>query len=228
MKFKLLLLFFLFVGVAHAGDTINDVNYGFGHHTVPAIFVNGESVQMNSNGFWLGNVFIKSSETEAYDNSLPSYTYWLSCIIYIQPGTSVSVIDSPGELNQTFNSLDTVFENEWGNGPGLITINCQFTIIIQYLSDTATAILNIQPDKQLTIYPNPTTRFLNFTNYYSINGTGRIDIFDITGVEVLQQNFEVGFGIQTNPIDISNLPNGVYLLQYTVNGNRRIERIVKI
>jgi hypothetical protein len=94
--------------------------------------------------------------------------------------------------------------------------------------DSLTTIQNIQSGKQGIIYPNPTAGLLNFTNYYPSNGTAGVEIFDVSGREVIQQNFAFSPGLQTNAIDMGNLPNGVYLVQYTVNGNKKMEKVVKM
>ncbi len=181
----------------------------------------------------------------------------LLCRIFIFPGDSVNVKDVPGQLNRTFYRPDSVFEDEFYlYCPDAPEYDNYFTIVVQYLPDSLqhyylthfdtsymdslsrvdsikkidslATIQNIEAGKQNIIYPNPTNGLLIFTNYYTSNGTAGVEIFDLNGREVMEQNFEVSPGLQTNPVDMGNLPNGVYLVQYTVNGDRRTEKVIKM
>jgi Secretion system C-terminal sorting domain len=262
MKFGLVLICFLVTRLAFGGDTI----YGSKYSNAPAMIVNGVVVMniasypwqnqeiniYDSSNFWIGGLYVNNNiSIENYVLTNQEYgsegtlLNLLNCIIYIQPGESVTIVDSPGVLNRTFYEPDTIVEIEsFVPGCGGVLEQSIFTITIKYLSgpleqyylnhfdpsytDSLATIQNIESGKQSTIYPNPTTGLLNFTNYYPNNGTAGVEIFDISGREVIQQNFEVSPGLQTNPVDIGNLPNGVYLVQYTVNGNSRTEKMVKM
>lgn len=277
MKFRLILLCFLVAQLVYGGDTI----YGNKYSYVPAMIVNGVVVMniasypwqnqeiniYDSSKFWINSLYVNNSlsienyvlTNEAY-GSEGTLSNFLSCTIYIQPGDSVIVVDSPGILNRTFYKPDTIVEIEsLVPGCGGVLEQNSFTVIIQYLSgaleqyylsnldtqyidsinlahrndsietfDSLATIQNIESGKQSTIYPNPTTGLLNFTNYYPSNGLAGVKIYDVTGTEVLQQNFTVNPGLQTNPVDMGNLPGGVYLVEYTINGYRRVEKVIKM
>ncbi len=124
--------------------------------------------------------------------------------------------------------------HRWGRGR-----NRYYTIIVQYLSgpleqyylshfdslyidsvQTAGKIQQLLNGRQMVLYPNPTSGLINLAGFYQNSGMVSVKVFDVTGIEIMAQSFEAN-GRQSNPIDMGNLPNGVYLVQYTVNGNRQ-------
>jgi hypothetical protein len=68
-------------------------------------------------------------------------------------------------------------------------------------------------------YPNPTYGIL-YTD--SIEEDTMFKIYSIDGQMLKNQN------IKNNPIDISDLPNGIYFLETVQNGHRNIQKIVKM
>lgn len=76
--------------------------------------------------------------------------------------------------------------------------------------DESTTVNNI------TIYPNPTTGILNIKN-----GFGSVRIVDLTGKVVLETT------VSNDQIDVSNLLNGVYLLQLKTEKGIATQRFIK-
>ena len=60
---------------------------------------------------------------------------------------------------------------------------------------------------KVSIYPNPTANFFGLSN---IEGISQLTIFNLLGKEM--RNFEAENGVK---YDISDLPNGMYLIQMT-------------
>lgn len=82
---------------------------------------------------------------------------------------------------------------------------------------------SISPSKDINpiafkIYPNPTNDILTIDSNFDINN---IQIFDLTGKEILQQS-------NTQQINVSLLPKGVYLLKvFDFNGKFNVQKFIK-
>lgn len=70
----------------------------------------------------------------------------------------------------------------------------------------------------ITIYPNPTSDFLNI-EINKPEEPGAITLTDITGRVVLQSTF-------TSRIDVSHLPKGMYLLSVYTNTEKFVRKII--
>jgi hypothetical protein len=77
----------------------------------------------------------------------------------------------------------------------------------------------IMPE-QIYIYPNPAQNnlFVEFSNNFDLNNT-YIEISDVFGKTILKQNIHN----QTNSINISNLPQGIFLINI-FNNNISIKK----
>ncbi|NND63147.1 MAG: T9SS type A sorting domain-containing protein [Flavobacteriaceae bacterium] len=73
----------------------------------------------------------------------------------------------------------------------------------------------------LTIYPNPTTNFLNITSGSKIES---VEVFNALGKKVMDESIDS----DAFQIDVSNLPSGFYLISMTSEGNETaVKRFVK-
>ena len=70
---------------------------------------------------------------------------------------------------------------------------------------------------ELSVYPNPTTGKLTIA---ATDEVVRVDVYDYTGRNVA--TFE-----ETNDIDLSNLPSGIYTLRVTLPESTEVRRVVK-
>ncbi len=79
-------------------------------------------------------------------------------------------------------------------------------------------------DKDIKIHPNPTTGMLKveITNYES-NDLGNIYVYSINGHVITHSKISS----HVTDIDISNSPNGIYLLNIQLNGNSTTWRVIK-
>lgn len=79
-------------------------------------------------------------------------------------------------------------------------------------------------DHSIKIYPNPTKGALQ-VSISGLTGTDKcsLEVYTAQGAQVLTEN------VKTDNVDIniSNQPNGVYLLQITINGKSTTWKIVK-
>lgn len=79
-------------------------------------------------------------------------------------------------------------------------------------------------DHSIKIYPNPTKGALRIC-ISGLKGTDKcsLEVYTTLGVQILAKKIET----DNIDINISNQPNGVYLLQITINGKSTTWKIVK-
>lgn len=79
-------------------------------------------------------------------------------------------------------------------------------------------------DHSIKIYPNPTKGALKIC-IFGLKGTDKcsLEVCTTQGVQILAEKVK----IENTDINISNQPNGIYLLQITINGKSTTWKIVK-
>lgn len=78
-----------------------------------------------------------------------------------------------------------------------------------------------------TIYPNPTNSVINiqFANSSSIDKNATIEVIDLVGKIILQQN--VFFNNETKSLDVSNLSKGIYMISIRSEGQNNVTSFIK-
>jgi endonuclease I len=78
-----------------------------------------------------------------------------------------------------------------------------------------------------TIYPNPTNSVINiqFANSSSIDKNATIEVIDLVGKIILQQN--VFFNNETKSLDVSNLSKGIYMISIKNEGQNNVTSFIK-
>lgn len=101
---------------------------------------------------------------------------------------------------------------------------CQFHVGSSKMKGMITVIPSttaVQDEKlanfDFSVYPNPTAGILKF----NLSGAVDIEVFNMLGVEVQQ------FSVEANAIDLSHLPQGVYLVRFKKDGTTFVKRVVK-
>jgi len=89
--------------------------------------------------------------------------------------------------------------------------------------ETASIFDDIIDDVSIKIYPNPTKGLLriDITNSYDIDGS--IEIVNSTG-KTISKTTTIS---ETNSMDISKHPNGVYMMRIKINGETSVWKIIK-
>ena len=79
-------------------------------------------------------------------------------------------------------------------------------------------------DLYIKIFPNPTTGALRIC-IFGLKGTDKcsLEVYTIQGMQILAEKVKT----DNTDINISNQPNGAYLLQITINGKSTTWKIVK-
>ncbi len=75
-------------------------------------------------------------------------------------------------------------------------------------------------ESDIIVYPNP-THGLIFTNYSDSVHMDHLTIYNSLGMEVFQAHQHVG------PINITHLPDGLYILKFSLNGSIKVSSVVK-
>jgi hypothetical protein len=75
-------------------------------------------------------------------------------------------------------------------------------------------------ESDIIVYPNPTHGLL-YVNYTDSVHPDHLTIYNSLGMEVFQEHQHVG------PIDITHLPNGLYILKFSLNESIKVATVVK-
>ncbi len=134
----------------------------------------------------------------------PTHTYPTSGPFYL----CLTVNDGAGCIDMY---CDSVGEN------GVVFKTGGFTINV-IASPIVTDIKDINLNRELTIFPNPTSTQLTFNSDMKVQ---RISITDITGKQVKS------FIPNLNTIDVKDLSNGIYFIKLDMEGHSVIRKFVK-
>ncbi len=77
-------------------------------------------------------------------------------------------------------------------------------------------------EKNILVYPNPTNNILNYSVSDGISFDD-LTITDVFGKLVLSRDFDMN----TNQIDVSNLPSGVYFIRFNNNTSSVVKKFIK-
>lgn len=127
------------------------------------------------------------------------------------------------ELQRTGSKIPAYLRDALSLQQGLLMV---YKVNFEYLYDHSTfdlsAILNqnypIEEKKRvisgIKIFPNPSTGIINVD--YSVHDhlNGRVILSDIFGRQLYEKSINVSEGVQSIRLDVSNAPNGVYLISF--------------
>ncbi len=103
---------------------------------------------------------------------------------------------------------------------------CYYKLLQTDIDGTTVFVGTVQIISQnyINIYPNPTTNLLNIQ--YTSNLPNRLLIYNLTGSLIFSSNEESSQTIYQKQIDISHLPNNMYLLVLESNDFTASEKFV--
>lgn len=217
----------------NVADTIRSVQLSFnrerdGVNTKP-FFIAIWNSKPNGTPDQLINFQLEAYPTEVVpENSW--FTYKLVTPQPIQPGNYFIgwIQEVPFRMNIGFdrniNNNSRIFVNtngNWSNNSGLdgtlmirMLVGSQADTIIQTISD-------IDKSTQVKFWPNPVKDFLFFD---TMGGTNfNLEIFSITGQKVMSQSVKNS----SNPINVTELKDGLYILRLTVNQRTITHKFIK-
>lgn len=121
--------------------------------------------------------------------------------------------------NMTFTNDDFVIRNANGTIDSYLISN--FGQIYFQFNTALDLTVN---DKLINVYPNPVNEILNFTLFGEIKYSALLQILNLEGEVMIEQKI---LNSGRNPINMSQLPNGIYLCRYNNGAVITTEKIVK-
>jgi hypothetical protein len=121
-------------------------------------------------------------------------------------GTTATVSWNPDYVGAAFITVAGV--NDCGEG--ILSSALEVTVDVVGINDPTIA--------AMTVYPNPVTSTLNMRMVSGVNGPVNVRIFNILGEKILEANYGAQSAGQLITLDLSALPQGMYIL--SVSGNQ--------
>jgi hypothetical protein len=93
------------------------------------------------------------------------------------------------------------------------------------LGNTSTSVSEIStPVDQLTLFPNPTTDFINFTYYANDLLPYRVSIFNMAGQQIFNRTYNpTSPGKQKQSLSLHDFQDGIYLIRLE-SGDARVTK----
>ncbi len=76
-----------------------------------------------------------------------------------------------------------------------------------------------------TVYPNPTAGYITIEQTFDVTSKGTIDVLDINGRVLYTEKVELNEGAFNYTVNLSNLPNGLYLVRLSSDREFFTERV---
>ncbi len=83
--------------------------------------------------------------------------------------------------------------------------------------DAATSVSELEENKNIRMFPNPTDSQVNFEMSFEGNTDVQISLMDITGRIIMSKDFGRVSGQEIRSLDVSDLPMGIYTVRITAN-----------
>lgn len=104
-------------------------------------------------------------------------------------------------------------------------INTVITVLDQYLAGTA-SVHDINSSKEISLYPNPTSEYLNIKIDTEESGNIDIKLFDATGRLVKHSLHDYNSGIaEIFTVRVNDIPKGIYLLSVNSVSKNYISKV---
>ena len=99
---------------------------------------------------------------------------------------------------------------------------------VSLFSALAVMIKNSAGDFIVTFGPNPIQRSeqLQFSYYAEVGGTMDVNIYSLTGKQVLKENRRTSNGLNTLRLNVTNLAAGQYAAEFILNGKNELRKII--
>ena len=93
------------------------------------------------------------------------------------------------------------------------------------------AIINVLADanNQFVVYPNPTKGKIIIDYYLSIDEQVQLSIYNLMGEKITNNNYGIiQKGLHRMNYDLGSLKGGCYLLEFMLNGEKHIKKIIVV
>ena len=107
---------------------------------------------------------------------------------------------------------------------------CGSDTMVMTLEYVPVSINELSEITSLTVYPNPTSGSFEFNLTLKEQSERKlqVSILDLLGRELEQKEYTVFNGTLNSSFDISDLPSGLYYLEFESEGRKTVERLIKI
>lgn len=127
----------------------------------------------------------------------------------------ILVNDSGTQIQEFINrSFAKIVKNNTGAYKLIVKNTAANIVDIYSLPGTLSANQQNLVSNKIVAYPNPTNDVINITNKYSNSTNNLLEVFNIKGQKVIEQN--ISNNINVISLDVSDLSSGVYI--YKLNG----------
>ena len=132
--------------------------------------------------------------------------------------------DSTGFTDSLAFYLNSSDNGSFGmNTPGFFCLDN----LITNASTNPNAIENYFSENKVTLYPNPATNFFEIVYQSENPAFVNFKMMDITGKELLTQNFKSFSGLNKFKVDTQDLPMGIYFVSLNVDGKIVSKKLIK-
>ncbi len=183
-------------------------------------FVNA-SLGSNLSYFW--DFDDGSTSNEQY----PTHLYGDAAVMY-----NVCLTITGDDCNETY----CIEINGQGDGSGLITSGIKpstnlskadgFTFVVVPMAGAPTGQNDIENQIPLGVFPNPSTGTVTLELNLKNGGNGIVKMTDISGKTVLETNVATVSNLNIVSINLNDLADGVYLIQYLGDQNSKVQKVV--
>lgn len=129
------------------------------------------------------------------------------------------IVDVLGKPSEEY--LVTLSATNANDNNGNFDVNTKDVVVVKK-SSTSIAPIDVA---LLKLYPNPAANQITLAFDAIQDGTTSINVMDISGRLVQQQNIQTTVGSNTTLLDVSNLQSGIYFVNIKVGDNNYITRL---
>lgn len=181
-------------------------------HHVEAVYGMKPSVQLSSS-----NIFVNPGESVTLQASGAGIYRWVASD-NANGAIGPMVVVRPGRT-QTYYVT--------GSGTDVCIDTASVTIYVRDVKITGNEPVYEGFAKSVTVQPNPASDIITVSVNNGLRGTGSIGVLSVTGTRVRLIPIDKTADFAEYPVDISNFPAGIYLLDISIGENRLVKRVVK-
>lgn len=114
-----------------------------------------------------------------------------------------------------------------GSGTDVCVDTASITIYVRNVEVTGKEPVYEQFERSVHIQPNPTSNAIRVSLENGVMGRGTISLLSVNGLTLQKLSIEKTRAEESYPLDLGNLPAGLYLLEVQIGENRAVKRVVK-
>lgn len=199
-------------------------NYGALGNDLYKTGTNGKTIILNSD---IKNGNVLNLQEQDYQNNINSLPYFVNPTTDI--GTSINAftadwrigLNSPCiDKGLNYNILYFIGKDVYGN-PRIINNIVDIGACESQGSTNDINIIEVEPQGDFILFPNPTNDFITVQNKNVINSFIEINIISMNGESIKSTSYFMNKSVK---IDVRNLRSGLYLIQIIYNDNKQISK----